>query len=755
VQEKDSEELALIIDHEKVHARQWHSVDLLLSHVYRAFFWWNPLAWIVKTQIGENLEFIADSHAKSRHAHGHTYERALLSRAASHMQPALANNFFTPFIKQRIVMLQKEASATWNAYKYALILPVMLVFIYSFNRVQEIEYVQKEVAVVDPKLEGNVAELYTMLVGNDAVEEITELNEITIELNAYTTPAQLKEYAKGLSENGDYDVRFTEIKTNNAGKVTGFVIATKYPSQSWNNDVTVKLSDAGKWLITGTKEVVKLTNAERKQTLILSKDGTKLETSDENFRNELIQVDSILVKRARYANGTSLSIGSINDLIYSDDPVTGDELTYARLNKENHEETFEVPVNKLAIGYAETKPKYTIFPTMTRDAVREVVQSVNDDSDVQLELATLRYKNGKISKIKLKATKNGTEQIVASESNKGINTICMQVTKEQVLFVKCANTVYYSLAGSISYLQDSKEETGIKKNTTDKKSGHLYYQNGTYSYVSENGETKIFNSWGVQVHSIDFIISSGRAANGKTTINNKPYAFTVDKNGALEFINAAGNVVKENLLTGVAAFPKSQNIVLPASSDKNFNYLQEPRPLIVLDGTIVAYSILKNVDPADIKGVTVLKDKAATAIYGDAGENGVLEITTKGAQKQLQNEVNANQATSKNLKDFKIVFEKSARGIQMRSLQGTAWIDLSFSLENNKPQAINEYGMTTLQKGASSKDAALANFLFTITKTENGITLKGIEGTVWTGLSFSLTKNSKQVVNQYGVTTID
>ncbi|MDP5101829.1 MAG: hypothetical protein NWQ09_10915, partial [Nonlabens sp.] len=149
-QEKNHEELALIIDHEKVHARQWHSVDLLLSHLYRAFFWWNPLAWIAKKQIGENLEFIADAVAKRQHAHGHTYERALLSRAASHMQPALANNFFTPFIKQRIVMLQKEASATWNAYKYALILPVMLVFIYSFNRVQEIEYIDNETSEQQP-----------------------------------------------------------------------------------------------------------------------------------------------------------------------------------------------------------------------------------------------------------------------------------------------------------------------------------------------------------------------------------------------------------------------------------------------------------------------------------------------------------------------------------------------------------------------------------------------------------------------------
>ena len=51
----------LILKHEKVHARDWHSIDLLLTHLYRAVFWINPLAWMIKRQVGENLEFIADA----------------------------------------------------------------------------------------------------------------------------------------------------------------------------------------------------------------------------------------------------------------------------------------------------------------------------------------------------------------------------------------------------------------------------------------------------------------------------------------------------------------------------------------------------------------------------------------------------------------------------------------------------------------------------------------------------------------------
>jgi len=40
-------------------------------------------------------------------------------------------------------------------------------------------------------------------------------------------------------------------------------------------------------------------------------------------------------------------------------------------------------------------------------------------------------------------------------------------------------------------------------------------------------------------------------------------------------------------------------------------------------------NLLDIISPADIESVTVLKDAAATAIYGSRGANGVLLITTR------------------------------------------------------------------------------------------------------------------------------
>jgi TonB-linked SusC/RagA family outer membrane protein len=72
-------------------------------------------------------------------------------------------------------------------------------------------------------------------------------------------------------------------------------------------------------------------------------------------------------------------------------------------------------------------------------------------------------------------------------------------------------------------------------------------------------------------------------------------------------------------------------------------------PLYVVNG--VAYSgTLESINPSDIASITVLKDAAATAIYGVDGSNGVIVITTKnGRSRESFIEVDAKYGTNKSL----------------------------------------------------------------------------------------------------------
>ncbi|WP_437920630.1 SusC/RagA family TonB-linked outer membrane protein [Sphingobacterium sp. LRF_L2] len=70
-------------------------------------------------------------------------------------------------------------------------------------------------------------------------------------------------------------------------------------------------------------------------------------------------------------------------------------------------------------------------------------------------------------------------------------------------------------------------------------------------------------------------------------------------------------------------------------------------PLYVLDGVIMTtgdltqntptQDVISSLNPADIENITVLKDAAATAIYGARGANGVIVITTKSGKSGQSN----------------------------------------------------------------------------------------------------------------------
>ena len=52
-------------------------------------------------------------------------------------------------------------------------------------------------------------------------------------------------------------------------------------------------------------------------------------------------------------------------------------------------------------------------------------------------------------------------------------------------------------------------------------------------------------------------------------------------------------------------------------------------PLVIMDGLEVSDDVIKKLNPKKIQSVSVLKNEAATAKYGEKGKNGVILITTK------------------------------------------------------------------------------------------------------------------------------
>ncbi len=126
-------ELDQIIAHEKVHASQYHSLDILLSQLLIIFNWFNPIAWLYHQEVQKNLEFIADQGAQSNHENKTSYQYLLLKSVTPNYSLALTSKFYNSLIKKRINMLHKDKSNNMMYLKFIFIIPILFAFVFTFN----------------------------------------------------------------------------------------------------------------------------------------------------------------------------------------------------------------------------------------------------------------------------------------------------------------------------------------------------------------------------------------------------------------------------------------------------------------------------------------------------------------------------------------------------------------------------------------------------------------------------------------------
>lgn len=126
-------DLKMILQHEKIHASQWHSADILIANLTTALLWFNPLSWLYKKNVEQNLEFIADRETVSISGAKKSYQEALVKISMANLQPALTNHFYQSFIKKRILMLNQNSSQKSNFWKISLVFPLVLAFMLAFN----------------------------------------------------------------------------------------------------------------------------------------------------------------------------------------------------------------------------------------------------------------------------------------------------------------------------------------------------------------------------------------------------------------------------------------------------------------------------------------------------------------------------------------------------------------------------------------------------------------------------------------------
>lgn len=180
------------------------------------------------------------------------------------------------------------------------------------------------------------------------------------------------------------------------------------------------------------------------------------------------------------------------------------------------------------------------------------------------------------------------------------------------------------------------------------KQGVVTDVNGNYEIAVPEGATLEYSFLGYLSQEVK---PSGSVVN--ITLN--PDASTLDEvvvvgYGTQKRVNVTGSVATvdyskladsrpatttESMLAGMAAgLYVAQTSGMPGQEDvmmriRGVGTLNSASPLVIVDGF---EGTINNVNPQDIASISVLKDAASCAIYGNRGANGVILITTKEAK---------------------------------------------------------------------------------------------------------------------------
>ncbi len=129
-------ELQDIIEHERVHVREKHSIDMLISEIICILNWYNPFAWMIKNAIRENLEFIADDAVVRKGIDKKQYQYLLLKVTGS-LPCSIASSFKFSTLKSRIIMMNKKKTSAFHLLKFVLLVPIIALVLLAFRNRKE------------------------------------------------------------------------------------------------------------------------------------------------------------------------------------------------------------------------------------------------------------------------------------------------------------------------------------------------------------------------------------------------------------------------------------------------------------------------------------------------------------------------------------------------------------------------------------------------------------------------------------------
>lgn len=157
---KNDSEVKTIVEHEKIHAKQGHTYDLLFAELLTIIHWFNPFAYFLKKAIKENHEYITDNELIAKLNDKNSYQLLLLKYSNTIHSNILTHNFSYSLLKRRLKIMKKQKNNLGFSLRItALTALFALIFIACSNSDKKPAQTAEEIVVTAYKPDKTAATL--------------------------------------------------------------------------------------------------------------------------------------------------------------------------------------------------------------------------------------------------------------------------------------------------------------------------------------------------------------------------------------------------------------------------------------------------------------------------------------------------------------------------------------------------------------------------------------------------------------------
>ena len=114
-----------ILKHERAHIRLGHARDLLIIDLLSSMQWFNPVMWMLKSDLRAVYEYEADDAVLREGANIKEYQYSLIRKAVSASGYSITNSFNHSILKNRITMMSRPKSMTLRGLRALYVIPLV------------------------------------------------------------------------------------------------------------------------------------------------------------------------------------------------------------------------------------------------------------------------------------------------------------------------------------------------------------------------------------------------------------------------------------------------------------------------------------------------------------------------------------------------------------------------------------------------------------------------------------------------------